>query len=145
MRRRNGRGDGKAKTLEKKTFGMRIKNCGRASLAKNSESCSTNQNACSLFFVFSRRWRFLPPPNTGPITAHNHPASDQFAKMAALTTSSVTAVCAVRGAKAKFAGSRAAFAAPARTAVSSRTSLTVKAAGRDLWCVLPPVIVPVRV
>ncbi len=55
--------------------------------------------------------------------------------MAALTTSSVTAVRAVRGAKSQFAGSRAAFAAPARTGVSSRASLTVKAANRELWYV----------
>lgn len=55
--------------------------------------------------------------------------------MAALTTSSVTAVRAVRGAKANFAGSKAAFAAPARTTVSSRASLKVQAANRELWCV----------
>ena len=57
--------------------------------------------------------------------------------MAALTTSAVTAVRAVRGAKANFAGSKAAFAAPARATVSSRASLTVKAANRELWCVSP--------
>ena len=55
--------------------------------------------------------------------------------MAALTTSAVTSVRAVRGAKANFAGSKAAFAAPARATVSSRASLTVKAANRELWCV----------
>jgi|Transcript_14053 light-harvesting complex I chlorophyll a/b binding protein 5 len=53
--------------------------------------------------------------------------------MAALTTSSVTAVRAVRGAKANFAGSKAAFAAPARATVSSRASLKVQAANRELW------------
>lgn len=58
--------------------------------------------------------------------------------MAALTTSSVTAVRAVRGAKANFAGSKAAFAAPARATVSSRASLKVQAANRELWCVSPP-------
>jgi len=57
--------------------------------------------------------------------------------MAALTTSSVTAVRAVRGAKANFAGSRAAFAAPARATISSRASLKVQAANRELWCVCP--------
>lgn len=56
--------------------------------------------------------------------------------MAALTTSSVTAVSAVRGARATF-GSRAAFAAPARATVSSsRASLKVQAANRELWSVL---------
>lgn len=57
--------------------------------------------------------------------------------MAALTTSAVTSVRAVRCAKANFAGSKAAFAAPARATVSSRASLTVKAANRELWCVSP--------
>jgi len=57
------------------------------------------------------------------IHAHIPHASNLFAKMAALTTSSVTAVRAVRGAKANFAGSKAAFAAPARATVSSRASL----------------------
>jgi hypothetical protein len=53
--------------------------------------------------------------------------------MAALTSTSITAVRAVRGARATF-GSRAAFASPARVAVSSgRASLTVRAAGRELW------------
>ena len=45
------------------------------------------------------------------------------------------AVRAVRGAKANFAGSKAAFAAPARATVSSRASLKVQAANRELWCV----------
>ena len=69
------------------------------------------------------------------IHAHIPHASNSFAKMAALTTSSVTAVRAVRGAKANFAGSKAAFAAPARATVSSRASLKVQAANRELWCV----------
>ena len=42
---------------------------------------------------------------------------------------------AVRGAKANFAGSKAAFAAPARATVSFRASLKVQAANRELWCV----------
>ena len=72
-----------------------------------------------------------------PATIHAHipHASNLLAKMAALTTSSVTAVRAVRGAKANFAGSKAAFAAPARATVSSRASLKVQAANRELWCV----------
>ena len=72
---------------------------------------------------------------SGTIHAHIPHASNLFAKMAALTTSSVTAVRAVRGANANFAGSKAAFAAPARTTVSSRASLKVQAANRELWCV----------
>ena len=41
------------------------------------------------------------------------------------------APCAAR----RFAGSKAAFAAPARATVSSRASLKVQAANRELWCV----------
>ena len=79
-----------------------------------------------------------PSASAGGIPAHEPHTFTSSSKMAALTTSSVAAVRAVRGAKANFAGSKAAFAAPARATVSgSRASLQVAAAGRELWCVSP--------